>query len=105
MIGLDQEFRRTILDIRRDRTGSGITGKQVEGTMKKIAVLSFLFILFTVTIIANNPLASEQATAAEQIPVDLLKSNTPLPSPSTLLLIGSGLIALIIYRKKFKEER
>ena len=73
--------------------------------MKKIAALSFLFILFAVTIIANNPLASEQATVTEQIPVDLLKSNTPLPSPSTLLLIGSGLIALIIYRKKFKEER
>ena len=96
--------------------------------MKKVAVLSAFLVFFTVTIIANNPLASVPSEttgpavstdSADSIgwgstqdglpldrpaPVDPLRSEAPIPSPSTLLLIGSGLIGLIIYRKKHKAH-
>ncbi len=79
--------------------------------MNKIAVLTLLLILFSVSMIANNPLASDsedpQSSASHTenkvVPLDTMKSNTPMPSPSTLLLIGSGLVGLIIYRKKYKH--
>lgn len=81
--------------------------------MKRVAVFSLLLIFFAVTIIANNPLASvfddmsapEPLTDPETSPGDALRSSAPIPSPQTLLLIGSGLIGLIIYRKKFKDRK
>ena len=80
--------------------------------MKKVGVLSFLLILFAVTIIANNPLASvsenppgvevgQDGTAS----TEPLESKALIPSPSLMLLIGSGLVGLIIYRKKYKDKK
>jgi hypothetical protein len=82
--------------------------------MKKVGVLSLLLILFVVTIIANNPLASalsdltgsdEPSPLSQSVPVDGQESKALIPSPSLMLLIGSGLVGLIIYRKKYKDRK
>jgi hypothetical protein len=80
--------------------------------MKKVGVLSLLLILFAVTIIANNPLASvtpdlqiSEPVQEDALPRDTLESSAPIPSPSLMLLIGSGLVGLIIYRKKYKDKK
>jgi hypothetical protein len=81
--------------------------------MKKVAVFTFLLIFFAVTVIANTPLDSIDPVASgttpdsssNQAPADPLRSRAPIPAPSTLLLIGSGLIGLIIYRKRFKDQK
>ena len=77
--------------------------------MKKVGVFSLLLILFVVTVVANNPLASVlpdgPAPQESQAPSDPLESSAPIPSPSLMLLIGSGLVGLIIYRKKYKDKK
>jgi len=81
--------------------------------MKKVAVFTFLLIFFAITVIANTPLdpiAADETEANKvsennQAPIDPMRSKAPIPAPSTLLLIGSGLIGLIIYRKKFKDQK
>lgn len=81
--------------------------------MKKAGILSLLLMLFAITIIANNPLASvppEEATTQTEVqeePVTPEDQQTKalIPSPSLMLLIGSGLVGLIVYRKKFKDRK
>jgi len=82
--------------------------------MKKVGILSLLFILFVITIIANNPLATLLANQADSDDKVALNQSAPyesqetkalIPSPSLMLLIGSGLVGLIVYRKKFKDRK
>ena len=82
--------------------------------MKKVGILSLLFILFVITIIANNPLATvlanqhdaDDKTALNQsAPYESRETKALIPSPSLMLLIGSGLVGLIVYRKKFKDRK
>jgi hypothetical protein len=81
--------------------------------MKKVGVLSLLLILFVVTVIANNPLASalsdltgpDDPPLNQSVPVEGKESKALIPSPSLMLLIGSGLVGLIIYRKKYKDRK
>jgi len=80
--------------------------------MKKGVLLSMLLIIFAMIVIVNTPLASvltdpidissQTGDAPDKSP---LRSSAPIPSSHTLLLIGSGLIGLIIYRKRFKDKK
>jgi hypothetical protein len=54
---------------------------------------------------STDPLSAQDILPMDTAaPVDPLRSEAPIPSPSTLLLIGSGLIGLIIYRKRHKTH-
>ena len=35
--------------------------------------------------------------------VEVVESSTPVPEPSTMLLLGSGLLGLVGLRRKFKK--
>lgn len=81
--------------------------------MKKAVVFSLLLVFISISVIINSPLASAVPDAADVVqsvgepsgPDQPLKSSAPIPSPHTLLLLGSGMIGLIIYRKKFKDKK
>ncbi len=95
--------------------------------MKKAFCLTFLLIILAVTLIADTPmvasstgnfsgdrtagsrlsgseLAGSELSGSDAVPMDAMKSRVPIPAPSTLLLIGSGIIGLIIYRQKHKNQ-
>lgn len=81
--------------------------------MLKGMLIAFFMILFSVTLIANSspdffrihgPI-TDIAWNEIPVPAEPLKSEIPLPPPNTLLIMGTGIIGLIIYRKKYRDRK
>ena len=76
--------------------------------MKKAVVLILLLMMLAMVLITTSPLASSASDLTPMSPAlvddvsDDFDAAPNTPSPHTLLLVGSGLIGLIIYRKKQK---
>lgn len=81
--------------------------------MLKGTFIAFFMILFSVTLIANSSpdlfrlpgSVSDIAWNETPVPAEPLKSEIPLPPPNTLLLMGTGIIGLIVYRKRYRDRK
>ena len=73
--------------------------------MKRATWFALFLILFSVTLVANTaPELAVHEEPLETAPEKPVQAESPVPPPDSLLLLGTGMILLIIAKKKHMKE-